>query len=324
VTGMSWTDGAERVAAPVSGQYATNVPWRLVLHSTEGGSVEGAVAAYKGDNVWPHATVDIRARRWVQHIPYDRPARALKHPAGTGETNKARALQLELVGFAAQSQDWAKDDLDWLGRMLAPLVTSFDIQPVSPTFYGAGAGWVLAVANARQRMSPQQWAQFNGICGHQHVPSNTHWDPGALDIGRVIAAITEGDDMPSADEVAEAVWNKLLDNKFGQQFAAKDIFASLDKNAADAAAVVTGVKPSRVPGKTNPVSFDDAVRNTDAYAFQQGIAQANLLSQVAAQAATIKLLAGGQGADVAAIQAAAEAGAKAALEGFTLTLSKDD
>ena len=28
------------------------------------------------------------------------------------------------------------------------------------------------------RMSPAQFARFEGICGHQHVPENTHGDPG--------------------------------------------------------------------------------------------------------------------------------------------------
>lgn len=31
-------------------------------------------------------------------------------------------------------------------------------------------------------MTTKQWERFNGICGHQHVPGNSHWDPGALDI----------------------------------------------------------------------------------------------------------------------------------------------
>jgi hypothetical protein len=37
-------------------------------------------------------------------------------------------------------------------------------------------------SNAPQRLTDGQWEGFNGICGHQHVPNNTHWDPGAFDI----------------------------------------------------------------------------------------------------------------------------------------------
>jgi hypothetical protein len=36
------------------------------------------------------------------------------------------------------------------------------------------------------RMSPTEWDSFNGVCGHQHVPENTHWDPGAFDWTRLL------------------------------------------------------------------------------------------------------------------------------------------
>ena len=36
------------------------------------------------------------------------------------------------------------------------------------------------------RMGNQEWDQFGGVCGHQHVPENTHWDPGALDWAAVV------------------------------------------------------------------------------------------------------------------------------------------
>jgi hypothetical protein len=31
-------------------------------------------------------------------------------------------------------------------------------------------------------MSDDEWNAFNGWCGHQHVPENSHWDPGKLNI----------------------------------------------------------------------------------------------------------------------------------------------
>jgi hypothetical protein len=35
-------------------------------------------------------------------------------------------------------------------------------------------------------MSKSIWEQFNGVCGHQHVPENKHWDPGAIAWARLI------------------------------------------------------------------------------------------------------------------------------------------
>ena len=37
------------------------------------------------------------------------------------------------------------------------------------------------------RMTMDAWEVFDGVCGHQHVPENTHWDPGALDWGTLMA-----------------------------------------------------------------------------------------------------------------------------------------
>jgi peptidoglycan hydrolase-like protein with peptidoglycan-binding domain len=41
-------------------------------------------------------------------------------------------------------------------------------------------------------MSDDDWTKFNGICGHQHVPGNSHWDPGAMDIKGLVALIKNG------------------------------------------------------------------------------------------------------------------------------------
>jgi hypothetical protein len=40
--------------------------------------------------------------------------------------------------------------------------------------------------NPKNRINVGQWAGFSGWCGHQHVPVNGHWDPGAIDIDRLL------------------------------------------------------------------------------------------------------------------------------------------
>ena len=58
-----------------------------------------------------------------------------------------------------------------------------------------------------RRMSADQFHAYVGICGHVHVPDNTHWDPGDFNIEAFINALTgdaggsvppdlEVDDMP--------------------------------------------------------------------------------------------------------------------------------
>jgi hypothetical protein len=56
------------------------------------------------------------------------------------------------------------------------------------------------------RMTPQQFARYEGVCGHQHVPENDHGDPGLFPIGRYLALAflpvpEEDDDMKITDKV---------------------------------------------------------------------------------------------------------------------------
>jgi hypothetical protein len=39
----------------------------------------------------------------------------------------------------------------------------------------------------RNRMSVEEWKVFSGWCGHQHVPSESHWDPGAINISQLLS-----------------------------------------------------------------------------------------------------------------------------------------
>ena len=41
-------------------------------------------------------------------------------------------------------------------------------------------------------MTNDEWNDFDGWCGHQHVPENEHWDPGKLDIGRLLRITRPG------------------------------------------------------------------------------------------------------------------------------------
>ena len=53
---------------------------------------------------------------------------------------------------------------------------------------GQGLPAPLSAAEIRAiRMSDAKWRAFTGICGHQHVPDNDHWDPGRLDVSRMLA-----------------------------------------------------------------------------------------------------------------------------------------
>ena len=191
--GDAWLDGFGRVPGNGSGTWASDnedAP-KIVLHSTEGGTADGAFSAYRKNNSWPHLTVDPHRRLRYQHVPLTIPARALRNTSTPGQTNReARVFQIEIVGFARAMGDMTNSDADWLGQyVLRPLADATGTPLVtSVKFYGEGAGWTLAVENARQRLTPAQWDTYTGVLAHQHVPENSHWDVGAFRIDRVLNA----------------------------------------------------------------------------------------------------------------------------------------
>lgn len=209
-------DGFEWIPGNDSGDWAPGPARpRIVAHTTEGATIEGAVAAYRKKNAWPTLTVDPRRRRKVQHVRFDRPARALANTSAPGQTNRTpTTTQVEIVATSVMRptnglvsvHDLTDDDLDWLGReVFGPLARATGTPLVAPlTFWPQDAGWTLASKTARQRMSPAEWVAFTGVCAHQHVPENEHWDCGGLDIARILRAAGAAPTAPNPGDLTMA------------------------------------------------------------------------------------------------------------------------
>lgn len=184
-----WLPGFERITIPGAlGMTHQRQVTKLLWHTTEGGSVEGAVAAYRQRRVPPHLTVDPARRRLVQHVPLDRASYALHSVDQTG------VIQVEIVGFARETRNWSAERLRWLGEQVAApifaacpgidrhmtMATRDEQTNTSPP---------LASPNSPIRLSRAAWDRFTGALGHQHAPApNHHWDPGALDLAAISAA----------------------------------------------------------------------------------------------------------------------------------------
>lgn len=175
-----WAPMATRLPYPGAGGWLDNTPFRGVIHTTEGGTSTGAFNAYSSTGNVPHFTV-ASGGIW-QHVALDQSASALAHPAGTVQTNRWRAIQIEVVGFAAQPM-WSDVTIATMRKLMVWLEANCGIKPTAPTFkaYPASYG-----TNNGVRFSAAQWQAFNGWCGHQHVPSNAHGDPGAIPINRLL------------------------------------------------------------------------------------------------------------------------------------------
>jgi outer membrane murein-binding lipoprotein Lpp len=142
-----------------------------------------------------------------------------------------------------------------------------------------------------------------------HVPENDHGDPGAIDFPKLIALAkgattpSEEDDMPTADEIAAAVVTKLLAG--GGALESSDLDRIWGRD----------VIPAPTDDPANPTWAPSTyLRTTLVTAQRVDRRTAELTAQVAALSSAVAALAQGGGLDAAEIQAAAEAGAKAALD----------
>jgi hypothetical protein len=168
-----WYPGAKRsLTFPGSGSYVFG-PYRGVLHSTEGSSLAGALGAYRSTGNYPHFTVD--GATIEQHCPINVGATALEHRSGTIDTNRASAIQIEIVGKAAEAPGFPPA----LIANLAELMRWVEEQT------GISFAGHRVFASTPVRMTDAEWAHFNSWCGHQHVPNQSHWDPGALLIDKL-------------------------------------------------------------------------------------------------------------------------------------------
>src|SRR5262252_4520348 len=159
-----WCPFATR--APIPGHNGAGplhpAPPKIVHHTTEGSSYGGAFSTYKVTGGYPHFTDTFEADSYevYQHLPIDVTATALAHPAGTGETNRDNALQIEHVGFASTSYMWQHGYLDGIARLCRW------IEEQTGCYRAAAAPFGTHPA----RLDWASWHMACGHLGHVHVP----------------------------------------------------------------------------------------------------------------------------------------------------------
>jgi len=173
------------------GDYA----WAFVLHTTESpaGSINGINNLFKGKPCSaPHLTIDpMGTRRRVQYIPLDWSACALKGGRAGWQTNRGRAIQMEICGRAAETASWDDDTLYQIADVIADVIgCGVPINPHNTPDMGSLSG-TLATESAPQRMSPEAWKRFDGIAAHVYIPFNDHWDAGKINAHRIRDLVLE-------------------------------------------------------------------------------------------------------------------------------------
>jgi hypothetical protein len=177
-----WSEATQLQFAYQNGGTFNGGPYRGVIHTTEVKTYTPSTTSYYGHHNPPHFTlVQNKAGevKFYQHFPINVAARALENRPGGVETNRRSAIQIEIAWKAAEINQLPDAMLQRLWDWMRWVETQTGVKSYgTPTFYGQEASGLHGVA----RMTNDQWNQFDSWCGHQHVPENTHWDPGKLNI----------------------------------------------------------------------------------------------------------------------------------------------
>ena len=221
---LLWYPAADRSAPGNDAGPFLPGPMRGVLHTTEGGSIIGAVTAFKFHNSWPHFTVG-QDGKVLQHLPLDRAARSLENQSGGVETNRLGAIQIEVVGFA-NSPVWPPAQVLAMILLMRWIEAQTGILPQAPAF---GSKEQYGLKNPLE-MSFVDWNHFNGWCGHQHVPENSHWDPGAIAIANLLPTEVHMPDAPPPN----------IDINSQPEFVAAGITALCDSNGVCTGYLILG------------------------------------------------------------------------------------
>lgn len=150
------------------------------LHTTEGTGFPSA-ATYKMGGSAPHFTIHPKLRQTRQHLPLTGGAYALAYKGRS--TNTMGVIQYEVVGYAKDTDDLTDDDLAYIAHVLKTVGDETGIAATCGVDFGGVEGYGV---EGRYRLDYDDFAAYTGVLGHAHVPDNSHWDPGAFPIDKLL------------------------------------------------------------------------------------------------------------------------------------------
>lgn len=175
---------------------------KIVIHTTETAGKPNWSA--QGSGI-PHITYERTGRRW-QHIPFDMAAYTLKGgDYQSPNSDCGRVLQVEIIGFAKDSSSWSDQEYALLRKLL------IDLCAIGAVRFDFPLEFVGQDTNAR--VSLARYAEHEGIVGHQHIFGETHWDPGKLDVSRLVVPVVKSNDADT-DENEDWALRQVLDQDF--------------------------------------------------------------------------------------------------------------
>ena len=177
-----------------SGSWSGRGHKKLVVHTTETRHMPG----YDNGKLAPHLTFWPARRTITQHSPLDRPSESVR------TYDDDEIFQIEIIAYSAEH---IAESLSPPGVKTSELDDGWTLQaiarftnwlrnhgvPIQPAWPGRIARSYSEANAAGFRFTPTEFFDWPALLGHQHVPGNTHWDPGAFPWPRLIQLITKGD-----------------------------------------------------------------------------------------------------------------------------------
>lgn len=183
----SWNLHVRHAPAPATGPFIPEAEWKFTLHTTETAesSQESLSRHFASGIDTPHFTLGIvpGLDDYVvsQHLPLNKFGKALEHPPGTKETNRAKSIQMEICGFASDSPEWTQKKYEAVAAVICLVAHRVPFGFNIPRPFTA----------TPNRYTQQGWVKAKGINGHQHAASqpHNHWDPGNISETKLLGAI---------------------------------------------------------------------------------------------------------------------------------------
>lgn len=218
-----------------------------VLHTTE--SPAGSYRPGSGTNYgnfghtnFPHFTADVQNgvfRCW-QHISVRRSAKALANLSGGVETNREGVIQIEVVGRATEPFTNRTVLVEGLKALMRWIEAETDVTPTSSVTWKS---YPDSYGNNGVRLPYAAWNDYKGWLGHQHVPENSHGDPGAIAITVLLSGTnsTTSNEEFTMDANTVNQMRNLLNESEGQIASAIRI-AMADQTVQIVKAITGGVR----------------------------------------------------------------------------------
>lgn len=178
--GKHWGLNISRFPRPDAGSFLPGSAPKMVLHTTEGTDFVAMRNVLVSKRAEPHFLISADARHVVQFIALNRTSKALEHPPGTPETNHAHCIQIEICGFAKDSQNWTAAKMNGIAALCCLIEHRVNIERHAH----------VSFQNPR-RIAAGRFADHRGYLGHVHVPNNSHWDPGKFRISELFERMAE-------------------------------------------------------------------------------------------------------------------------------------